>query len=160
MARGNRIVVTNDPKGKVEWGYLAGAYKPGTILQIDASAGFTAGKNTWTAYSRDADGDRPKGPFVVLTEDLLQGRDAVTAYASGDFARMYTPLPGDEMNLLFGDTAGTADDLALGDQLIADDGTGKVVKSAGTPETEVATALEAITDPVADQLVHCIWTGH
>lgn len=160
MARGNRIVVNADAKGPYEWGFVTTAEKPGTILQIDPSVALKAGKHTWVAYNRDADGDRPKGPFAVLVEDLYQGRDATTAIVAGDFAKLYIPMPGDELNLLFGNAAGTGDDIALGDILMVDDGTGKLVETTGTPETEVAVALEAITDPTADQLIWVRWTGH
>ncbi len=159
MARGNRIVVNPDAKGAYEWGYVATAEYPGTIMQIDPSVALKAGKHTWVPYNRDADGDRPKGPFAVLVEDLYQSRAATTALTAGEIAKMYIPLPGDELNLLFFNQTGTADDIALGDLLIVDDGTGKVFKSASTPETEVAVALEAIVDPVADQLLWSRWSG-
>lgn len=160
MARGNRVVVNPDAKGAYEWGYLTTAEKPGTILQIDPSVALKHGKHTWVVYNRDADGDQPKGPFAVLIEDLYTGRDATTAVTAGDFVKMYIPLAGDELNLLFKNDTGTADDIALGDLLIVDDGTGKVFKTTGSPETEVAVALEAIVDPTADQLLWCRWSGH
>jgi hypothetical protein len=159
MARGNRVVVNPDAKGPYEWGYLTTAEKPGTILQIDPSVALKHGKHTWVVYNRDADGDRPKGPFAVLIEDLYQGRDATTACAAGDFVKMYIPQPGDEINLLFLNQSGTADDVAVGTIMIVDDGTGKVTPTASTPETEVAVALEALTDPTADQLLWCRWSG-
>lgn len=160
MAFGNRIVVQPDPRGHYEWGYVTGTPKPGTILQIDGTVARSNGKNTWVVYNRDADGNRPAGPFAVLVEDLHFGRDADTAITSGDFCKMYIPLPGDELNLLFGNASGTADDVAVGGLLIVDDGTGKVVPTTGSPETEIAVALEAIVDPTADQLLHCRWTGY
>jgi hypothetical protein len=159
MSRGNRIVVNPDAKGAYEWGYVTTGEKPGTILQIDASVALKSGKHTWVVYNRDADGNRPAGPFAVLVEDLYQGRDATTAVTAGDFCKMYIPLPGDELNLLFGNASGTADDIALGDLMIVDDGTGKIVETTGSPETEVAVALEAIVDPAADQLLWVRWTG-
>jgi hypothetical protein len=73
---------------------------------------------------------------------------------------MYFPTDGDELNLLFGNASGTADDIPLGTILMVDHGTGKVVATTGTPETEVAVALEAIVDPTADQLLWVRWSGH
>lgn len=160
MARGNKIVVNADARGAHEWGYLGGAYKPGTILQIDTSVALRNGKHTWVAYNQAADGDRPAGPFAVLDYDYLSGKGPTDAYASGDFAPLYIPLPGDELNLLFFNQSGTGDDVAIGDKLIVDDGTGKVFTTTGSPETEVAVALEAITDPTADQLLWCRWSGY
>lgn len=158
--RGNRVVVNPDAKGAYEWGHVATAEKPGTIMQVDPSVAMKGGKHTWVPYSRDADGDRPKGPFAVIIEDLYQGRDNTTALTAGEIAKMYIPLPGDEINLLFFNQTGTADDVAVGDLLIVDSGTGKVYKTASTPETEVAVALEAIVDPTADRLIWARWTGH
>jgi hypothetical protein len=160
MARGNKIVVNPDARGHYEWGYVTTAEKPGTILQIDPSVALKHGKHTWVVYSRAADGDQPKGPFAVLDFDPYTGRDATTAYAAGDFVKMYFPTDGDELNLLFGNASGTADDIPLGTILMVDHGTGKVVATTGTPETEVAVALEAIVDPTADQLLWVRWSGH
>jgi hypothetical protein len=160
MARGNRIVVNPDADGAYEWGFITTAEKPGTVLQINPSVALKSGKHTWIVYTRDADGDHPKGPFAILVEDLFQARDATTAVTAGDFAKMYIPLPGDELNLLYKNVAGTADDVAAGDILTVDSGTGKVQVSSATPETEVAVALEAIVDPTADQLLWCRWSGH
>jgi hypothetical protein len=160
MARGNKIVVNPDAKGAREWGYLAGAYSPGTILQVDPTVALKHGKHTWKVFTRDADGDRPAGPYAVLDYGMYTGRDATTAFASGDFAPLYIPQEGDELNLLFLNQTGTADDIALGDLLIVDNGTGKVFKTTGSVENEVATALEAIVDPTADQLLWCRWSGY
>ena len=160
MARGNKIVVNPDARGHYEWGYITTAEKPGTIMQIDPSVALKAGKHTCVVYDRGADGDQPKGPFAVLDYEPYLGRDAATAYAADDFAKLYFPADGDELNLLVANIAGTADDHALGEILMVDDGTGKLIATTGTPETEVAVLLEAITDPTADTLAWCRWTGH
>lgn len=161
MARGNGIVVRcgNIDKQR-EWGYVTGTPKPGTIIQIDASVALKHGKHTWKAYDQGADGDRPAGPFAVLDHQQYTGQTADTAITSGDFCQIFIPLPGDELNLLFLNVGGTADDVALGDKMIVDDGTGKVTVTASTPETEIAVALEAIVDPSADQLLWCCWSGY
>lgn len=162
MARGNEIIVTADPKGNFLEGIVntAETPKPGTIMQIDPTQSRQGGRHVWKAYSRDADGDRPRGPYAVLLPDHLQGKGPTDAYAAGDRCFMYAPLPGDELNLLFHNVSGTADDVALGDILIVDSGTGKVHTTTGSPETEVAVALEAITDPTADQLLWAMWSGY
>lgn len=160
MARGNKIVVNPDARGHYEWGYLDGAYLPGTVVQIDPSVALKHGKHTWTVYNRDADGDQPKGPFAVIDYEPYLGRLASTAYASGDFAKLYLPSEGDELNMVVLNITGTADDHALGEILMVDDGTGKLIATTGTPETEVAVLLEAITDPTADTLAWVRWTGH
>ena len=159
MARGGRIVVNPDAKGAYEWGHVATAEKPGTVMQIDASVALKAGKHTWVPYNRAADGNRPAGPYAVIVEDLYNGRDATTAVEAGALCKLYIPLPGDELNLLFGNASGTADDIALGDLLMVNDGDGKVIKATGSPEHTPAIALEAIVDPVADQLLWVRWSG-
>jgi hypothetical protein len=160
MARGNCIIVSSFPQGHFEGGFISGTPKPGTILQIDPTVALKSGRHTWVVYNRDADGDRPAGPFGVLCEDSLQGKTVDDAYVSGEFApRIYMPVAGDELNLLFMNVAGTADDIAAGDIAIVDDGTGKVIKTTGTVETEVAVFLEAYVDPTADRLLWCKWSG-
>lgn len=162
MARGSRIIVSADPKGKFTEGVIATAEKPGTIMQVDPTVALAGGRHTYKVYDQSADGEQPTGAFWVLTEELLalQGKGPTDAYTAGDRCSLYAPQDGEELNLLFGDTSGTADDVALGAKLMVDDGTGKVINTTGTPETEVATALEAIVDPTADQLLWCQWSGH
>jgi hypothetical protein len=162
MARGNRIVVTAEPKGQFVQGYIATGItpKPGTILQWQAATALKGGRKTFELYNADADGGRPKGPFIVLLEDYLQGKAATEAYAAGDFAFGYVPIQGDELNLLIANIAGTADDHTKGEMLIVDDTTGLLIATTGSPETEVAQLEETITDPTADTLAHCTWTQY
>lgn len=162
MARGNRIVVSSEPKGHFMEGYIASGEtpKPGTIVQRDATVALKGGRHTYKIYNRDADGNLPQGPYYVLMEDYLQGKTPSDAYAEGERCFLYCPLAGDELNLIVGNIAGTADDHALGEILMVDDGTGKLIVTTGTPESEVAVLLEAITDPTADTLAWVQWTGH
>lgn len=159
MARGAKIVVNADAKGSFEWGYLASAEKPGTVMQVDPTVAIKGGKHTWKVATPGADGGLPIGPFAVLDYNPYQGKDANTAYAVGDFAKLYLPLRGDELNLLFYNQAGTADDVALGDALIVKDAVGKVFKTTGSPAVKIAVALEALVDPTADQLIWCRWAS-
>lgn len=162
MARGNRIIVTADPKGNFLEGYIAAGEtpKPGTILQIDPTVALKGGRHTWKIYNRDADGNHPLGPFAVLIEDLKQGKTTSDAFVAGTRCQMYCPLPGDELNLLVANIAGTADDHAAGEILMVDDSTGMMIATTGTPESECAVLLEAITDPVADTLSWVMWSGY
>lgn len=162
MARGNRIVVSECAYGRHMEGIIAAGEtpSPGMIVQIQAATALQGGRHTWEIYNADADGGRPKGPYIVLKEDLLQGKTTADAYAAGARAFGYVPLPGDELNLLLLNISGTADDHPLGEILIVDDTTGKLIVTTGSPETEVAMLLEAVTDPTADTLAWCIWTGY
>lgn len=162
MARGNCIVVIADPKGNFLEGYIAAGQtpKPGTVMQIDPSVSLRGGRHTWTVFTRDADGDHPKGPLAILREDKKLGRTATEAYAAGDRCELYCPLPGDELNMILGDVGGTGDDHALGELLIVDSTTGKLVATTGTPECEPFLLLEAVTDPVADTLAWVMFSGY
>lgn len=158
MAVGNKIIVSDNPRGRFFEGYVNAALKPGTVVQIDVSEGLGDDLNPdWEAYNADADGNRRI--IAVLLEDKFQGKAATTAYASGDRCFVYVPLPGDLLNMLFKNVAGTADDVAFGDLLIVDDGTGKLINNTGSPESEPFQAWEDYTDPTADQLIMCWFTG-
>lgn len=167
MARGNKILLETREyrgrhiEGKIKTGETP---KPGQIVQIDPDAGTTTplsgGSFVFEIYNADADGGRPKGPYIVLLEDNFQGKPASDAYAAGERCFGYVPLPGDELNLLVANISGTGDDHALGEIGIVDDTTGKIIVTTGSPETEVAMLLESSTDPTADALMWYIWTGY
>lgn len=161
MARGTKIIVTTNPKGCFNEGTIATAEtpKPGTVLQRDPTVALVGGRPTFKIYNRDADGNLPAGAFWVLMEDYLQGRLATVAYAAGERCFVYSPAAGEEMNMLVANLAGTADDHAAGEILMVDDGTGLLIATTGTPETEVAMLLEAITDPTADTLAWVEWAN-
>lgn len=163
MARGNDIIVSANPRGRFLEGKIASGEtpKPGTVLQIQASAGLDSnGRFTFEIYNADADGGRPKGPLCILLPDYLQGKIATDAYAAGQACQVYVPVPGEEFNLLILNISGTADDHAFGEMLIIDDTTGKLIATTGSPESEPFMLLEAITDPTADTLAHVIYTGY
>lgn len=163
MARGTCVVVSSEPKGHFCEGIIGAgitAARPGVAMQIDASVDLQGGRHTWKLYDADADGGMPKGPIIILREDRLQGRGLADAYTAGERAFGYVPLPGDELNLMLGDVAGTADDHVKGEVLIIDDATGEFIATTGTPETEVAVLLETVTDPTADTQAWCQWTGY
>lgn len=162
MARGNSIIVTADPKGQFEEGYVATGetFYPGMIVQRDASVALKGGRHTYQYYNRDADGNMPRGSYWVVLEDARIGKTTSDSTAAGERCFLYSPRAGEELNLLVANIAGTGDDHALNEILMVDDGTGKLIATTGTPESEVAQLLEAITDPTADTLAWCQWTGH
>lgn len=161
MARGNEIIVNGEgPKGRFIEGIIDAGItpKPGTAMQIDPSQAMQGGRHVWTLYNRDADGNMPKGPLAILLADNLQGKTATDAYAAGDRCFLYVPLPGDELNLLISNLAGTGDDHTAGEIVMVDDGTGEFIATTGSPEEEVAVLLEDITDPTEDTLAWCYWS--
>lgn len=164
MSRGNEIIVSANPRGVFMEGKIGLGLtpKPGTIMQIQVATALVGGRHTFELYNADADGGRPKGPLYVLLEDSLQGKTTTNAYAAGERCRLYTPVAGEELNLLLTDeNTGTSDnDVAAGTMLIIDDGTGLMIATTGSPETEVAMTLETISNMDADELVWCAWTGY
>jgi len=159
MAKGNSIVLAEEPRGRFVEGTITGTPKPGTIMQIDVSEGLNYnGRPTYEVYTPGTDGNRRM--IAVLLPDELLGKTATDAYANGDHGFLYIPAVGEELNVLFGNVSGTADDVAFGDLMIVVSGSGKVIPTTGSPESEPFQALEAITDPTADQLLHVIFTGY
>lgn len=164
MARGNCIVVTHNAQGRHTEAYVASGetHYPGMIVQIDPTVALKSGRHTAKIYNRDADGDRPLGPFMVCTEKFnssFLGKPLTEGYGAGERASYYIPEPGDELNLLLKNLAGTADDHTAGEILMVDDGTGLLIATTGTPETEVAVLKENVTDPTSDTLAWCEWSA-
>jgi hypothetical protein len=164
VARGNEIVVTSNPRGVFEEGYVKSGqtFYPGMVVLRDTSVALKGGKHTYKIYDESADGDQPTGAFWVVTNGLLSllGKLCSDSYAAGERVSLYSPVAGEELNLLLKDIAGTADDHAIGEKLVVDTATGKLIATTGSPETEVAQLLEAVTDPAADTLAWCQWSGH
>lgn len=156
-ARGNKIIITAHPKGCYEWGIIAGTPKPGTVLEIQTPF-FQGGQHKWRVYQPGTDGNVTA--WAVLLEDSLQGSTADTAYTDGTMGQLYFPVMGEELNVLYKNETGTGDDVAVGNILIVDSGTGKVTLEAGSPEFRPFQALAAIVDPTADVLLPVKYTGH
>jgi hypothetical protein len=162
MAKGNEIIVSAEPMGRFMEGIVSGTPKPGTVMQITAATAPVGGRFTWEVANYGADGDQRL--VAVLLPDSLQGKNATDAYVSGDRCFLYCPIAGEELNMLVADVdTGTADTFAIGDLLMVDDGTGKLVDTTGTPESESFICLETNPDSTStqtDMLVWCMYTGH
>lgn len=167
MAMGNEIVLTPSRGVRVE-GIVSGTPKPGTVMQIQAGTSPVTGRFTWEAYNRAADAYRPQGPIAILDMDAEQGKLATDAYVSGTRGFLFIPWPGCELNCLLKDITGTGtgDEATVGINLTVDDGTGKLIKTAGSTEApatlqvEPFIALEAEADVAADALIHVMFTGY
>lgn len=159
MAKGNQIIATNNPRGVFLQGIISGTPKPGTLMELVAGTAADGNNRfTYQAYQPGTDGNQR--PVMVLLEDESNGRTASDAYVDGDNCKIYVPVAGEQLNMLVDDIAGTADDVAVGDLFIGDTETGRLIATTGTPESEPFMALEAVTDPTADHLVHCMYTGY
>ena len=157
MARGNTIIVSSDPKGVFLEGTISGTPKPGTCMEI-SSFTLVGGRFTWQVYQPGTDGEQ-RLVAVLLPQDE-SGQLVTTAYEDGQSGKMYVPQAGEELNMLLKNLSGTADDHTAGETLIIDTGTGMLIATTGSPESEPFRLLETITDPTADQLVWCQYTGY
>jgi hypothetical protein len=162
MAKGNEIIVSAEPGGRFIEGIVYGTPKPGTCMQIKAAVEPVNGRFQWAPYDPAADGDQRI--VAVLLPDALQGKTADDAYVSLTRCFLYCPIAGEELNMLVTDVdTGTADTFAIGDLLMIDDGTGKLIDTTGTPEMESFICLETNPDSTStqtDMLVWCMYTGH
>lgn len=163
MSRRNRIVLTPD-RGKHFEGIVATSqtFYPGMITQIQGATALQGGRHTCELYNRGADGNRPVGPLIVVTERIMTGHtiditNSANAYAAGERFFGFIPDAGCELNLYFKNQTGTADDVVAGGNLIADEDSGGVIPTTGSPQDEIAQALESIADPTADALIWAIW---
>ena len=168
MAKGNRIVVTPCPRGRFEEIIVVGTPKPGTCMYPTNTADVEGGHasmepaGTTGALGMGADGDQIPVAVLVYCADHAAcppGRTADDAYVSGERGAVYYPEDGEELNVLFGNASGTADDVTIGMKLMINDGDGKVIPTTGSPESEPFVAREAITDPTADQLLWVRYAG-
>lgn len=153
MSIHNAIVVSADPKGHFIEGIIEGTPKPGTMMMLKAATEPVAGKHTYVVWNGAADGEQDE--VIVLLPDTLSGQAIDTAYVSGERGFMYIPVAGDEIKCLVANIAGTADAFAIGDKLIIDDGTGKMIATTGTPEMEPFKVLETVAAITEDTLVLC-----
>lgn len=153
-----KIVLNPDqPKGIQLEGTISGTPTPGTVMEIVATA-LVNGRPTYRVYQPGTDGERR--PIIVAMPNLLNSQLCTTAYADGDHGFFYVPQAGEELNMLVADVAGTGDDHAIGDVMMVDTGTGLLIVTTGSPESEPFILLEAATDPTAAAHLLCHYTGY
>lgn len=179
MALGNMILLEAEPKGRFEEITVVGTPKPGTVMSVIPNvstytvggrtsmepAGTTAANSTYSGMA--ADGDRIPICVLLCNADPCGGaappfKGQTDAYATGERGVVYYPIAGEELNVILLDQSGTAagEDFVIGSKLIVDDGTGKLVQSVGTPESEPFIAMETKADLAADYLMQVQYTGY
>jgi hypothetical protein len=167
VARGNECIVTSNPKGVFREGFISGTPKPGIVVEHKVGTALRGGRFTYEPAGTTANSGANQGmaadgnrlPICILLPDHLQGKTMNDAYADGDRCFLYYPVAGEELNMIIENQSGTADDFVAGDKLIVDDGTGKLLISAGTPEAEPFICQETATDLTADNLTWVMFTG-
>jgi hypothetical protein len=169
MAKGNKIIVTANPKGHFEEIIVVGTPKPGTAMHPTTAARVGGALSmepagTTSGQGMGADGDQI--PIAILLSALDHpacppGDIATTAYVTAARGAVYYPAMGEELNILFGNQSGTADDVVANTtKMMINDGDGLFYPTTGTPESEPFLALESITDPTADQLIWAKYSGY
>lgn len=181
MARGNAIVVSSQARGVFREGIINGTPKPGTMMTIKPAVVSVGTRFTWEAFLATNSGsggtvrDAAKRLVTVLLPDDVSGANATTAYVSGTRGFLYCPAPGEELNMLVADFAGTSSAselIAIGDMFCAQNGTGKLIKNTlvntrfdslfTVPDSIPWQALEATTlatDYIADTLTWMQFCG-
>lgn len=102
---GNTILCESNPRGKREEGICSGALKPGSFVErVPSTLPDAGGAFTWRNVTR---GNGVKGPLVLVLEDDNQGVLPTGAYTSGARCKLYWPQPGEYMNCLLAESAGT-----------------------------------------------------
>ena len=166
--KGKRIIVDDLPRGRVTRFVVntGETWAPGVVVQIDPTQTRQSGNWVGKLCDISADGAGFSGACFIVTEESFatygKGITSATSfdtYAAGQLASVYAPQNGDELNVLFKNVSGTADDVVAGDILIVDDTTGKFIVTTGGPTVKPCMALEAVTDPTADTLVWVSWGG-
>lgn len=158
MSSHNKIVLSGQPMGRFLEGIVSGTPKPGQMLQIKAATEPVGGRHTWEVFNGAADGEQTL--VAILCENDFLGKGPTDAYADGERCKLYCPIPGDELQVLLENIAGTGDYFAIGDKLMVNDGTGKFIATTGSPESEPFIVLETVAAITADTLCHVIFTGH
>ncbi len=172
MSLGSGIIISagaGAPRGQFDEGFLgvnSGTLKAGIVMEMDDSIAAVGGRFAWQPYGTTGasggqgvsnDGDR-KVIAILLPYDTTGGVRA-TDQTTGSRCKLYFPQMGEEFNMLMEDVAGTGDDFFIGEELMVDDGTGKLLTADSDAEGHPFTCLETITDPQADHWAHVRFNG-
>lgn len=166
--KGTRIMIPGGrgPRGVFEHVYITGTPKPGTCMEIKPSTAPIGNVFNYAVYGTQAhssghyvenDGDR-KAVAILLEKDD-EAKIYSDAYVAGDMGKIYWPVMGEWFNMLVEDVSGTGDDFIIGEELMIDNGTGKLLTADSDAQAHPFTSLEAVTDPAADHWMWCRFNG-
>jgi hypothetical protein len=155
MAKGSRIVITGEPRGRIMGGIIVGTPKPGTMMawtgayvggrrSIQAAAPGTAGKSILK---------------MILMEDNKQGKTMDDAYVAGTYGEVYCIQNGDECNVRAGSGAGTSNSFAAGDRLELNTSGGYLIPETGSPQETIAESIETLAQQAGQSLLACQFYG-
>ena len=163
--KGTRIIVSSPPRGVFEDVIVVGTPKPGTVMEIVPAVEPVGGVFRYAVYGTQAasgglyvsaDGDRKC--IAVLLEKDDEGQTYNDAYVTLQRGRIYFPIAGEQLNMLFANLSGT-DSTAIGDEFMVDDGTGKLIDADNDAEAHPFTCLETGTAMSADEWRWCRFNG-
>ena len=154
---GTKVLCEERPKGKFEEGFISGTPKPGTVMQVKAATEPIGNRFTWEVFNQAADGTL--AVIAVLLEKEHEGGIATDAYVTGDWGYLYFPIPGEELNMLVANIAGTGDSFAIADRMMVDDTTGKLVADSSGASVPFI-IMETSAALTADTHLRCKYTGH
>ncbi len=158
MARGSKIIVSSEPRGRVQGCLISGTPSPGTIMELVPSTIDVNGLFTFRAASRV---DGGKGGNPILLDDELQGKLATDAYISGTYGRIYWPIAGEEFNCLFRDQpgTGTVNAAQIGDKLEVDGATGmlQAVGTGGATGSHASSPFQLLEHPGVDNTTNVLY---
>ncbi len=162
--KGTAIIASGgsgSPRGLFDECIINGTPKPGVVMEMDDSVAAVGNRFTWQPYGTTAgssgqgvDNDGDRKIIAILTEDRKQGGIFSTAYVSGNRGYLYFPAMGETFNMLVEDVGGTGDDFFIGEEMMVDNGTGKLLTHDSDAEAHPFTCLEEVTNPTAD---HWMW---
>lgn len=158
--KGTRILVTSKPRGVFEDVYVVGTPKPGTVMEIEPSVEPIGGLFHYAVYGTQAassgqyvsnDGDRKA--IAILLEYDQEGGIYSRAYVDDELGRIYWPAMGEQFNMILQDVSGTGDSFVIGEELMCDNGTGKLLTADADAEAHPFTLLETVAvAPTADHV--------
>ena len=143
--RNSTIILNPEPKGVFKEGQLAVAAYPGTFVTLKRSVTtLVGGRHTWEPFQTTQGADGDLNLTCVLYEDWGQGAMYNTQYAANSRFRGYCPLPGEELNCLLKDIAGTGDVHNFGEILEIDAVSGKLIVSTNAATLAKFQLLEQV----------------
>ncbi len=129
---GNNIILTPQPRGRrIEGVAFQTAMFPGTVVSIVTGVAADSGNRyTWQPWNHSTG---YQGLIGILDVDWLQGFTVQNpGIQIGRRIFIYFPLPGDELNMLLAEVAGSTGDpaITLGEELTVQTGTGMLIPAA------------------------------
>ncbi len=159
--RGSTILLNgNEPNGRFLEGTASGTLIPGAFAEVVPATEFINGRPVFRSVQTGSNGDRR--PKYLILEDDLQGVvpdiAGANVIASGARVRLYELLPGDEFNGLAKNISGTSDSFAIGQKLMIEGASGKLIAGTGATVDQPFEVQETVAAITADTLIFCRMT--